>query len=133
MLALVLFIAVTGGDARQRPRPLLAEVAGEHTAQTRAGRQDTRVAPLSWTAVSRPGQSAWSDRTYPRSTAFRRRAPRTRIHPEATASDAGSNFLTHAEPDADGGAITRRSRPPGFRRVRGGLGRRFRPGAWVAG
>src|SRR5262249_18319837 len=64
----------------------------------------TCSAPDSLTTVCSPGQSTWSDRTNPRSTARRRRAPRTRIHPDAIAVDAGTNRRVQAELCASGGA-----------------------------
>ena len=57
-------------------------------------------------AHSKPGQSARSESTKPRSSARRRRVPRTRIQPLAIASEYGSNLRIHGVPAADGGAIT---------------------------
>src|SRR5690606_5445506 len=52
----------------------------------------TRIcsAPGPSIALSRPGQSAWSDMTKPRSTPRRLRRPRTCIQPLANASDASA-------------------------------------------
>ena len=57
-------------------------------------------------AASRPGQSAWSDNTKPRSIDLRRRVPRMRIHPEAKAVESGPKRRIQGEPCAEGGAST---------------------------
>ena len=56
-------------------------------------------------ADCRPGQSAWSLSTKPRSTPCRRRAPRSCIQPLAKASLASPRRLAHALPCTAGGAI----------------------------
>jgi hypothetical protein len=46
-------------------------------------------------AVSKSGQSTWSDNTNPRSTFRLRRVPRIAIHPEAIAIDGSENRSIH--------------------------------------
>ena len=66
----------------------------------------TRVAPVASIAAFRPGQSAWSDMTNPRSAARRRRTPRIAIQPEAKAVEAFGNRFIHGPPIAPGVART---------------------------
>src|SRR5215207_3570719 len=67
----------------------------------------TRSAPVPSTVARMDGQSTWSDKTKPRSSARRRRAPRTRIHPDANAVEMLLKRRSHVLPAADGGATTR--------------------------
>src|SRR2546421_652569 len=64
-------------------------------------------APVARMASSKAGQSTWSEKTKPRSTARRRRVPRIVIQPEARAVDAGPNLRVHGVPRADGGGMIR--------------------------
>ena len=105
------------GDGDRLCSPL-AEPSGEHGRI--AVRGPDGLGPVAAMASSRPGQSAWSERTKPRSTERRRRVPRMVIQPEAKAVDEGPNLRAH------GRAVGRRRRndnPPGpVRSVRGGAG-----------
>ena len=60
--------------------------------------------PVASIAAFSPGQSAWSDRTKPRSTPLRRRGPRSCIQPLANAVATLPNFRSQVEPSVDGGA-----------------------------
>ena len=66
----------------------------------------TRRAPQAAMACCSPGQSAWSLSTKPRSSARRRRAPRSCIQPEAKASEYAPKRFIQAVPAAEGGAST---------------------------
>ena len=64
----------------------------------------TRSAPVAAIARCRPGQSAWSLRTKPRSIERRRRAPRSCIQPLAKASLNSPKRRVQVEPCTEGGA-----------------------------